>query len=65
MSIEVLYVQATAMPGTHISEAFRQAALMALQEKRQVQFDFNGKTYRASCSEILDLIEGTAKRNGA
>ena len=38
-------------PGMNITEAFREAIETALQEKRDVEFDFNGKRYTLSLKE--------------
>ena len=36
--------------------AVREAALLALEERRDVVFEFNGKNYKVSPFEIVDFL---------
>lgn len=46
----------TVSAGTEIGKALREAALLALEERRDVVFEFNGKNYKVSPFEIVEFL---------
>jgi hypothetical protein len=43
-------------PSTELFAAIREAAILALTEKRDVSFEFNEKIYKISPAEIVEFV---------
>ena len=65
---ETIYVDrimTKARIGSHIRDVAREAAILALTENEEVEFEFNGEIYKADVKNLIDLVLKPSKETQA